>query len=214
MIRVVVVDDQTLVRQGIIQLLALDPSITVVGEASDGREALARIPEQMPDVVLLDIRMPRMSGLDLLRALKALGKLPPTLVLTTFDDDEALFEALASGAKGFLLKDVSLKQLSQAIHFLAAGGTLVQPGLTERAKQRNQSLDPSRHLRSPLGGPLTEKEREVLRMMAGGFSNREIGEALALAEGTVKNHVSMILHKMDVRDRTRAVLKALELGLI
>ena len=214
MIRVVVVDDQTLVRQGIIQLLALDPSITVVGEASDGREALARIPEQMPDVVLLDIRMPRMSGLDLLRALKALGKLPPTLVLTTFDDDEALFDALASGAKGFLLKDVSLEQLSQAIHFLAAGGTLVQPGLTERAKQRNQSLDPARHLRGPLGGPLTEKEREVLRMMAGGFSNREIGEALALAEGTVKNHVSMILHKMDVRDRTRAVLKALELGLI
>ncbi len=214
MIRVVVVDDQTLVRQGIIQLLALDPSITVVGEASDGREALARIPEQMPDVVLLDIRMPRMSGLDLLRALKALGKLPPTLVLTTFDDDEALFEALASGAKGFLLKDVSLEQLSRAIHFLAAGGTLVQPGLTERAKQRNQSLDSSRHLRGPLGGPLTEKEQEVLRMIAGGFSNREIGKALALAEGTVKNHVSMILHKMDVRDRTRAVLKALELGLI
>lgn len=214
MIRVVVVEDQTLVRQGIIQLLTMDPSITVVGEASDGREALACIPEQMPDVVLLDIRMPRMSGLDLLRALKALGRLPPTLVLTTFDDDEALFEALASGAKGFLLKDVSLEHLSQAIHFLAAGGSLVQPGLTERAKQRNQALDPGRHLRGPLGGPLTEKEREVLRMMAGGFSNREIGKALGLAEGTVKNHVSMILHKMDVRDRTRAVLKALELGLI
>lgn len=214
MIRVLVVEDQTLVRKGLVQLLTLDPGITVVGEASDGREALACVPELKPDVMLLDIRMPRMSGLDLLRSLQAMGKLPPTLVLTTFDDDAVLFEALACGARGFLLKDVSLEQLSRAIHFLASGGSLVQPALTTRAREHAQRCHVGQHLRGPLGGPLTEKEQEVLRLMAGGFSNREIGEALGVTEGTVKNHVSMILHKLDVRDRTRAVLKALELGLV
>lgn len=214
MIRVVVVEDQTLVRKGLVQLLALDGNITVVGEASDGREALTCVPDLKPDVMLLDIRMPRMSGLDLLRSLQALGKLPPTLVLTTFDDDAVLFEALSLGARGFLLKDVSLDQLSQAIHFLAAGGSLVQPALTTQAREQAQRCLLGQHLRGPMGGPLTEKEREVLRLMAGGYSNREIGEALGVTEGTVKNHVSMILHKLDVRDRTRAVLKALELGLV
>lgn len=213
MTRVLIVDDQTLVRQGIRSLLELAAGITVVGEAADGIEALERIDALTPDVVLLDLRMPRLDGLGVLEALRTRSAAPPCLVLTTFDDDAALLSALAAGAQGYLLKDVTLQQLTEAIAALASGRTMITPAVTERVMRGLRGLGGV-----PTEGPapesLTERETEVLRLMAGGYSNKEIAVALDVAEGTVKNHVSSVLSKLGVRDRTRAVLKALDLGVL
>ena len=213
MIRVVLVDDQTLVRRGIRALLELAGDITIVAEAEDGIEGAAIIRRERPDVVLLDVRMPKAGGLDLLRDLRQSGELPPTILLTTFDDDEALLEGVKAGARGYLLKDVSLEQLTGAIRAVAAGETQIRPAITERVlrglehvRRDFDALDPP--------DPLTKREIEILRLMAGGYSNREIADALGTAEGTIKNHASSILSKLGVRDRTRAVLKALERGYI
>ena len=213
MIRVVLVDDQTLVRQGIHSLLALAGDITIVAEAADGDDALAAIEREQPDVVLLDVRMPKKNGLDVLRALKSSGALPPVILLTTFDDDEVLLEAVRTGARGYLLKDVSLEQLTEAIRAVAAGGTVIRPAVTERVLRGLEHMPRDFEALSP-PDPLTKRELEILRLMAGGYSNREIAEALGTAEGTIKNHASSILSKLGVRDRTRAVLKALERGYI
>jgi len=211
MIRVCLVDDQTLVRQGIQSLLELVDDIEVVAEASDGEQAVHVIKDVSPDVVLLDIRMPKMTGLEVLQELQTSNELPPTIILTTFDDQPVVLEGIRRGAKGFLLKDVSLEQLVNAIRTLAGGGTLIQPAVTERIiKSIEQIGNVFPSLETP--DPFTEREIEVLRLMTGGHSNREIAEALHVAEGTIKNHVSNILSKMGVRDRTRAVLKALEQG--
>ena len=213
MIRVVLVDDQTLVRRGIRSLLELAGDIEIVAEAADGEEGVATILRERPDVVLLDVRMPRKDGLEVLRELHGARALPPTILLTTFDDDEALLEAVKAGARGYLLKDVSLEQLTDAIRSVAGGGTMIRPALTERVlrglehvRRDFDALDPP--------DPLTRREVEILRLMAGGYSNREIAGALGTAEGTVKNQASSILSKLGVRDRTRAVLKALERGYI
>lgn len=220
-IRVLVVDDQTLVRQGLASLLGLAPGIRVVGEAGDGEAALARIDELEPDVVLLDLRMPVLDGLGVLERLQARPaerSAPPCLILTTFDDDGLVLQGMRAGARGFLLKDVALEQLVGAVEALAAGRTFVQPAVTERILRGLPQIarpggDADRYgFDDP--DPLTERETEVLRLLAGGYSNREIAEGLALSEGTVKNHVSSVLSKMGVRDRTRAVLKGLELGLL
>ena len=213
MIRVVLIDDQTLVRRGVRALLELAGDITVVAEAEDGIEGAAVIRRERPDVVLLDIRMPKASGLDLLRELRDAGELPPTILLTTFDDDEALLEGVKAGARGYLLKDVSLEQLTGAIRAVAAGETLIRPVVTERVLR---GLEHVRRDFDALDPPdqLTKRETEILRLMAGGYSNREIADALGTAEGTIKNHASSILSKLGVRDRTRAVLKALERGYI
>jgi DNA-binding NarL/FixJ family response regulator len=210
-IRVCLVEDQMLVRLGIRSLLELTDDIRVTGEASDGEEALRVVEETRPDVVLLDMRMPKLDGVGVLRALGERGTLPPTLILTTFDDDELVFEGVRAGAKGFLLKDVSLERLTNAIRQLAAGGSFIQPAVTERILR---GLVQPRRDREPIAPAdrLTERETEVLRLMAGGYSNREIAGALGVGEGTVKNHISSILSKMGVRDRTRAVLKGLEEG--
>jgi DNA-binding NarL/FixJ family response regulator len=213
MIRVVLVDDQTLVRQGIRSLLGLAHGITVVAEASDGDEAITVIRREQPDVVLLDLRLPKKDGVEVLTALQRGGAVPPTIILTTFDDDAALLEAVRAGAKGFLLKDVSLEQLTAAICAVAAGETVIRPVVTERALRGLEHVRVTFEALSP-PDPLTKREIEVLRLMAGGYSNREIAGALGAAEGTVKNHASSILSKLGVRDRTRAVLKALELGYI
>jgi DNA-binding NarL/FixJ family response regulator len=211
--RVVLVDDQTLVRRGIRSLLELAGDIEIVGEAGDGEEAIAIIRRERPDAVLLDVRMPRKSGIDVLKALHASDELPPTILLTTFDDDEALLEGVKAGARGYLLKDVSLDQLTVALRTVVAGGTLIRPAVTERV------LRGLEHVRRDFESlerpdPLTKREVEILRLIAGGYSNKEIADALGTAEGTVKNHASSILSKLGVRDRTRAVLKALELGYI
>jgi DNA-binding NarL/FixJ family response regulator len=213
MISVCLVDDQNLVRQGVRSLLDLADDIRVVAECADGAQAVQMIPQVKPDVVLLDLRMPNMSGLEVLQALSARSELPPTIILTTFDDDQLVLQGLKAGARGYLLKDVSLEQLVEAVRTVAAGGSLVAPMVTQRllagvGRIQNQFSS----LEQP--DPLTERETEILRLLSGGYSNKEIANSLRVAEGTVKNHVSNILSKLGVRDRTRAVLKALELGIV
>lgn len=213
MIRVALVDDQTLVRSGLRGLLELTEDIRVVGEAADGAGALPMIAHTAPDLMLLDVRMPVMSGIEVLKALRASHILPPTILLTTFDDDDALFEGMRAGARGFMLKDVSLERLAEAIRGVAAGETLFRPAITERVLQGLQA-NGTGYPTLPVLEPLTGREQEILRLMAGGFNNREIAEALGPSEGTIKNHVSSILGKLGVRDRVRAVLRGLELGYI
>lgn len=210
-IRVCLAEDQTLVREGIRSLLRLSDDIEVVAEARDGEEAIRLIPEARVDVVLLDLRMPKADGIEVLRTLRASGDLPPTLVLTTFDDDEMVLEAIRAGAKGFMLKDVTLSQLTAAIRALAAGGTLIQPAVTERVLRGLQQIKRD-FPRDRIPDPLTERETEVLRLLAAGYSNQQIATAFDVTEGTIKNHVSSILSKLGVRDRTRAVLRGVELG--
>ena len=208
MIRVFLVDDQTLVRKGIRSLLSLLPDIEVAGEAVDGGEALRLIPSAAPDVVLLDVRMPEMDGLVVLQRLAQPGRAPHFIILTTFDDADALFEGCKAGARGFLLKDVSLEQLASAIRSVAEGRLILQPSITETLLRNLQGRADTK-FDGEIAEPLTEREREVIRLVAGGFSNREVGEMLGLSEGTVKNHVSRLLLKLDARDRTSAVLKAI-----
>jgi DNA-binding NarL/FixJ family response regulator len=215
MIRVLLVEDQTLVREGLDKLLGLTDDITVVDRAVDGEDALVKLRLSSPDVMLLDVRMPKMSGLDVLRSLQASGGATPTILLTTFDDDAALLEGIRLGARGYLLKDVSLAKLTEAIRLVAHGGTMISPVVTERLLRGLQAA-PLTAIRQDDQDDtaLTPRETDVLRLMTGGYSNREIASALDLSDGTVKNHVSSILSKLGVRDRTRAVLKAIEKGYV
>jgi DNA-binding NarL/FixJ family response regulator len=213
MIKVLLVDDQTLVRKGVKSLLALAPAIEVIGEAADGQQAIEFIAEIKPDVVLMDMRMPVKSGLEAIQELSSSGNLPPTIILTTFDDDELVLAGIKSGAKGYLLKDVSLEQLVEAIEVVSKGGSLVQPAMTQRLLSGLEGLN-NQFVSLERPDPLTDRETEILRLMAGGFSNKEIANSLHVAEGTIKNHVSNILSKLGVRDRTRAVLKAFELKIV
>lgn len=208
MIRVFIADDQLLIRQGIRTLLEMDAEIVIAGEAEDGAEAIERVRRSEVDVLLLDVRMPKKSGLDVLRELGC--SLPPTLVLTTFDDTTVVLDAIRAGARGFLLKDISYQQLMTAIRAIAAGGTVFQPAITQRLLRAAGTLVADA---IPIED-LTARELEVVRLMSGGYSNKEIAHALGTAEGTIKNQVSSILSKFGVRDRTRAVLKALEAGLL
>jgi DNA-binding NarL/FixJ family response regulator len=211
--RVVVVDDQTLVRQGIRTLLDM-AGIEVVGEADDGEAALAAIDATRPDVVLLDLRMPRRDGIWVLRRLRERGADVPVLVLTTFDDDTLVLDALRAGARGYLLKDVTLEQLTRAVETLAAGGTLIAVSITDRLLRAIRSAPSPVGVSAPPAQELTERELDVLRLVAEGYTNREIAGLLFLAEGTVKNHVSAILLKLGARDRTNAVLRALHEGVL
>ena len=206
MINVALVDDQQLVRQGIAGLLALSEDITILWQAEDGEQAQIKLTKQPPDVLLLDIRMPKLSGIELVKILRATGNTLPILMLTTFDDSELFMQSLQAGANGFLLKDVSLDKLVNAVKTLADGGFVAEPVVM---KQMNKGFDVS-----PILEKLSEKERQIVKLMAGGFSNKEIAASIFLAEGTVKNHVSNILAKLNTRDRTRAVLIALNEGII
>ena len=217
-ISVVLIDDQNLVRQGIKSLLGLSNHIQVIAEADNGKAGLEIIRQHKPDVVLLDLRMPELDGIGTLEALRQEAYQPPVLILTTFDDDSLVLSALKEGAKGYLLKDVSLAQLVEAIDVLAGGGTLIQPALTERLIKgisglSEGTIDKSYNAIEQVD-KLTERESDVLRLMAGGYNNKEIATMLGNSTGTVKNHVSNILSKLGVKDRTKAVLKALELGII
>jgi DNA-binding NarL/FixJ family response regulator len=213
MIRVFIADDQVLIRQGLRALLDLEKEITIAGEAGDGQETIDALQQVDVDVLLLDVRMPKKTGIDVLRELADADALPRTLVLTTFDDAGVVLDCVREGASGFLLKDVSYEQLISAIRAIAEGETVFQPALTQRLLAATNGLR-VKFDSLPSPDPLTDREVEVVRLMAGGYSNREIAHALCTAEGTVKNHVSNILSKMGVRDRTRAVLKALEAGLL
>jgi DNA-binding NarL/FixJ family response regulator len=212
-IEVIIADDQTLVRHGIRSLLELSQQFTVVAEASDGEEALRAVRSRRADVVLLDVRMPKKTGLEVLEEMRAMKAPPPAILLTTFDDEAVALAGIKAGARGFLLKDVSLEQLTGAIRTVVAGGTIHSPAVTERVLRGIDRIAPAFEA-SSLPEPVTKREREVLRLMAAGFSNKEIADALGAAEGTIKNHASSIFSKLGVRDRTRAVLKGLELGVI
>ncbi len=215
MIRVAVVDDQELVRSGFVVLLRASPGIEVVGEAGDGVEAVELARRTSPDVVLMDVRMPRMDGLEATRAILAGPSAATTrvLVLTTFDDDELVLEALRSGASGFLLKDTRPTQLLEAIEVVAAGEALLHPRVTRRLIERFAALPAERSPRAAEDDGLTGREREVLTEVARGLSNQEIGERLHLGYGTVKTHVSHLLTKLDCRDRAQLVMHAYESGL-
>jgi len=207
LLRIGLVDDQTLVREGLRRLLEHAPELQVVLEAGDGQQALELLRVTPVDVLLLDVRMPHLDGPQLLQQLGSEGLLPPTLMLTTFNDDAALARSLRAGARGFILKDVSFAQLLADILSVASGDVVVR-ALSQHHSLRSGS--PSEK-EAP---DLTERELQLLRLMASGYSNRELAELTGLKEGTVKNYISSILLKLDARDRTRAVLLALELRLI
>ncbi|KPD24133.1 response regulator [Idiomarina zobellii] len=214
-INVLLVDDQTLVREGLSSLLSLSDNVTVVAQASSGREAVRLTTESEPDVILMDIRMPDLSGIEAVELLRTKGFQTPVLMLTTFDDHESIMKAIQAGAEGYLLKDVSLEVLVGAIEALADGKTWLQPAITERIVQGlKESKAPENDNKQTLVEPLTDKEIAVLRLIAAGLSNNEIAESLFKSTGTVKNQVSSLMAKLGVRDRTRAVLKAIDLGLL
>ena len=209
-IRVLVADDQSMVRAGFRMLLAGEEDIDVVAEASNGLEAVEKAARFRPDVVLMDIRMPELDGLQATRRILAADDGARVLVLTTFDLDEYVFEALRAGASGFVLKDDSPEQLIAAIRTVAAGAALLSPTVTRRVIQRFARMQrpaPPKELQE-----LSERERDVFRLLARGLSNGEIGEQLYIGEATVKTHVTHILQKLDLRDRVQAVVLAHETG--
>jgi DNA-binding NarL/FixJ family response regulator len=215
-IRVALVDDQAMIRQGLRLILESEPGITVVGEAADGREALDMVPRARPDVVLMDVRMPRLDGIEACRLIRdaAAGELPYVLMLTTFDLEDYVYAALRAGASGFLLKDAPAEQLVAAVEVVARGDALLAPQVTRLLIEevaRRRSPDPSA---VPGLDRLTEREVEVLRLMARGMSNSEIAGQLYLGEATVKTHVGRVLGKLDARDRVQAVVAAYESGLV
>ncbi|MDK1473064.1 response regulator transcription factor [Streptomyces sp. 549] len=218
MIRVLVADDQMMVREGFSVLLNAQPGITVVGEAVNGREAVARVGALAPDVVLMDIRMPEMNGLDATREIAASSAGTRVLILTTYDLDEYVYQALRSGASGFLLKDASAQQLADGVRTVAAGEALLAPTVTRRLIVEFARLaGAGGAARAPLQeriADLTERETEVLALIAQGLSNGEIAAHLVVAESTVKTHVSRILVKLGLRDRTQAAVFAFESGLV
>ncbi|MDY0748842.1 response regulator transcription factor [Paucibacter sp. R3-3] len=217
-IKILLVEDQQLVREGLKGLLALSEELQIVGEASDGAEALEWLAragtadEGMPDLILSDMRMPRLDGLGLIRALAARALAIPVVLLTTFDDASAFDEAVRAGARGFLLKAISPETLLQALRDVQAGGTALRPSLTTRMEQRQG--EPLAFTAADQPDPLSPKELQVLRLVASGRSNTEIATLLGNSEGVIKNHCSAIFSKMGVRDRTQAVLRAIDLGWI
>ena len=215
MINILLVDDQTSVRQGINSLLGLSDSVKVVAQANDGLHAIEVLGNAAitVDMILMDIRMPNLNGIQTLLKLNELGVKIPVIMLTTFDDHESVMKAIQAGAKGYLLKDVSLDTLVDAIQTVSVGKTLTQPAITERLIQGLQGIK-GEFDACDMPEPLSQREIEVLRLMAAGCSNREMAQSLFKSEGTIKNQVSSILAKLGVRDRTRAVLKSIELGLI
>ncbi len=215
-IRVLLVDDQLLFREGLRSVLSLQPDLEIVGEAADGLEAVARAGDLKPHVILMDLRMPRLGGVEATRRIRAALPAPQVIVLTTFDDDEDVFDALRAGAVGYLLKDVSPERLTDAIRAAARGESFLQPSIAAKVLAEFNRLSPPRPspARPTLREPLTDRECQVLRQLAEGRSNKEIAGVLQLAEGTVKNHLSHIFGKLGVLDRTQAALLARELGLL
>lgn len=214
-IRILLVDDQRLMREGLRILLELEPDLAVVGEAGDGQAALDTYAALRPDVVLMDVRMPVLDGVEATRRLRERWPEARVIILTTFDDDECLFEGLRAGALGYLLKDVSGQDLARAVRTVMAGGALIDPSVTRKVMaelaRRPPAVQPAR---GGLREPLSEREQEIVRLLAQGLSNGEIAGRLSLAQGTVKNYVTTILQKLGTRDRTQAALRAREIGLL
>ena len=209
-IRVLIADDHTVVRDGLAAVLARRPDITVVGEASNGIEAVEKAAQLRPDVILMDLRMPEMDGAEAMRRIRQRDPDVRFLVLTTFDNDEYIFEAIQAGAKGYLLKDASREDLFRAVVAVYRGESLIQPAVASRVLDRFVELAQ----RTVPGETLSEREIEVLRLMARGAANKEIAAALFISESTVKTHIANIFQKLDVNDRTEAVTTALQKGII
>lgn len=214
-IRLLIVDDQRLMREGLRTLLELESEFEVVGEAAHGQAALDAYAEVNPDVVLMDIRMPGMDGVEATRRLCASWPEARVIILTTFDDDAYVFEGLRAGAVGYLLKDLSGQELANAVRTVFSGGGLIEPAVAKRVMAEFARLHPpARTIEEGLPEPLSERELAVLKLVSAGLSNREIGNQLGLSEGTVKNYVTNVLQKIGVRDRTQAALRGRELGII
>ena len=214
-IRILLVDDQALFREGLRTLLSVWDDLEVVGEAGNGQEALTAVSQLKPDVVLMDLRMPILDGVAATRQISQQHPTSKVIVLTTFDEDEYVFDGLRAGAVGYLLKDVSSDKLIEAIRAAAQGDSFLQPSVAAKVIAEFSRLTPKTTPEpQPLVEPLSDREREILRIVATGASNKEIAQQLFIAEGTVKNHLTNILGKMGVRDRTQAALKARELGIL
>jgi DNA-binding NarL/FixJ family response regulator len=214
-IQILLVDDQRLMREGLRILLEMEPDLEIVGEAENGEAALDAYDKLGPDVVLMDVRMPGMDGVEATWRLRERWPGARIVILTTFDDDEYVFEGLRAGAQGYLLKDVSGHDLAEAVRTVAAGGALIEPSVARKVvAEFARVAPPARQAGLGLAEPLSEREQEILFLVAQGLSNREIALRLSLAQGTVKNYVTTILQKLGVRDRTQAALRARELGLL
>jgi DNA-binding NarL/FixJ family response regulator len=214
-IRILLVDDQRLMREGLRILLELESDLKVVGEAEDGHAALRAYADLQPDLVLMDVRMPGMDGVETTWRLRERWPSARVIILTTFDDDEYVFEALRAGALGYLLKDVSGHALAEAARTVAGGGALIQPSVARKVlAEFARVAPPARGAREALPEPLSEREQEILALVAQGLTNREIGERLCLAHGTIKNYVTLILQKLGTRDRVQAAIRAREMGLL
>jgi DNA-binding NarL/FixJ family response regulator len=214
-IRVLLVDDQPLFRQGLRTLLSVQPNLEIVGEASQGESAVQKARSLQPDVVLMDLRMPVMNGVEATRRIRAQEPRCQVIALTTFDDDENVFDALRAGAVGYLLKDAALPKLLEAIQLAARGESFLQPSIASKVLAELSRLSGTRgRAATEILGELSEREREVLQHLGRGKSNKEIARALHITEGTVKNHMTNVLEKLGVQDRTQAALKAQRLGLV
>ncbi len=214
-IRLLIVDDQRLMRQGLCTLLELEPDLQVVGEAEDGLAALEAYASLLPDVVLMDVRMPRMDGVEAIQRLRQRWPEARVIILTTFDDDAYVFDGLRAGAQGYLLKDVSGAELADAIRKVAGGGALIEPSVARKVLAEFARLaEPVQPPVERLPEPLSERELEILKLLTQGANNKQIAAQLYLAEGTVKNYISTILDKLGVEDRTQAALRAKEMRLI
>jgi len=218
-IRLMLVDDQRLMREGLRTILELETDLQVVAEAEDGQAALDAYPAAQPDVVLMDIRMPRLDGVEATRRLCQQWPQARIIILTTFDEDALVFDGLRAGALGYLLKDVSGHELAEAIRKVAAGGALIEPSIARKVlAEFTRMTAPARPSQEQPSGQLTEtlseRELEILKLVGQGANNRQIANQLFLAEGTVKNYISTIFDKLHVTDRTQAALRARELGLL
>jgi len=214
-IRLLLVDDQRLMRDGLRILLELETDFDVVGEAENGVQALEAYRQLSPDVILMDIRMPEMDGVEATRRLRESDPNAKVIILTTFDDNEYVFEGLRAGALGYLLKDVSGDELADAIRKVAAGGSMIEPSVARKVVAEFARLAPATpEAKEDLIEPLSDREIEILKLVSQGLTNKEIANKLFLAEGTVKNYVTSILQKIDARDRTQAAIRARELGLL
>ncbi len=211
--KILLVEDETLVRLGLCELLKLNPDYEIVGQAEDGIHAVDVLMSVPSDVVLMDVRLPGQSGVDVLKAVRDRGSTTPIILVTTFDDDETFFRAIQAGANGFLRKDSSLAELTSCIDKVMNGERVFRPSVTRTARSGLEALQP-KFESLDLPEPLTKKEAEVLSLMTAGLSNKEIAESLGVTEATIKTHASTIFAKLGVRDRVRAVLKGLEIGYI
>jgi DNA-binding NarL/FixJ family response regulator len=213
-IKILIADDQKLIREGLKVLLEMEESFMVIGEASNGQQAVDLYIKLRPDIVLMDIQMPVINGVEAIKKILELDKEAKIIILTTFDDDEYVYEGLKSGALGYILKDSSIEKLSESIKVIYQGGALIEPSITKKILSELSKIEKVQKQKEELIEELGAREKEILSLIAKGFSNSEIADKLFLSVGTVKNYVTNILQKLEAKDKTEAVVKAKDLGLI